>query len=167
MDVSKTVIKIKAFLIKYRFPALILLIGIALMIIPSRDFEINDKIVEKEKVEERSADVALAEILSKIDGAGEVKVLLSIATGEETLYQTDEDHSQTDTTTSTRITTITVTGTNRNEEGLIKQINPPTYLGAIIICQGADSASVRLAIVDAVSKLTGLGADSIAVLKMK
>jgi len=71
------------------------------------------------------------------------------------------------TTTITRITTITVTGTNRNEEGLIKQINPPTYLGAIIICQGADSASVRLAIVDAVSKLTGLGADSIAVLKMK
>ena len=43
----------------------------------------------------------------------------------------------------------------------------PVYQGAIILCQGADSPSVRLAITQAVSKVTGLPTDRIAVLKMK
>jgi stage III sporulation protein AG len=43
----------------------------------------------------------------------------------------------------------------------------PQYLGAIVVCQGADRSDVRLAIVEAVSALTGLGADKISVLKMK
>ena len=49
----------------------------------------------------------------------------------------------------------------------MRQVNPPTYLGAIIICEGADDANIRLAVVDAVSKVTGLGANRISVLKMK
>lgn len=35
-----------------------------------------------------------------------------------------------------------------------------------MVCQGADNAAVRLAIVEAVSKVTGLGANRISVLKM-
>ena len=53
------------------------------------------------------------------------------------------------------------------ESGLIRQINPPAYLGAIVVCQGADNNTVRLAIVEAVSRATGLGADKISVLKMR
>jgi len=49
----------------------------------------------------------------------------------------------------------------------VQQVNPPTYLGAVIVCQGADSASVRLAIVSAVGSVTGLSTDKITVLKMK
>jgi len=40
-------------------------------------------------------------------------------------------------------------------------------MGAVIVCQGADDPQVRLSIVDAVSKVTGLGSDKISVLKMK
>ena len=39
--------------------------------------------------------------------------------------------------------------------------------GALVVCDGADSASVRLAIIQAVSSLTGLGSNKIAVVKMK
>ena len=59
-----------------------------------------------------------------------------------------------------------ITDYNRNESALVERVDPPQYLGAIVICQGADSAAVRLAVVEAVSKYTGLGADQIAVLKM-
>ncbi len=38
--------------------------------------------------------------------------------------------------------------------------------GAAIVCDGADSAQVRLAIVQAVSAYTGLGSDRITVLAM-
>ena len=37
----------------------------------------------------------------------------------------------------------------------------------IVICDGAERASVRLAITQAVSSLTGLGSNKIAVVKMK
>ena len=38
--------------------------------------------------------------------------------------------------------------------------------GAAVVCQGAGSASVRLAITDAVRCYTGLGADKIVIIKM-
>ena len=60
-----------------------------------------------------------------------------------------------------------VTGSDRSEKGLVRQINPPEYLGAVVLCQGADNAAVKLAIVEAVSKATGLSTDRITVLKMK
>ena len=41
------------------------------------------------------------------------------------------------------------------------------YTGAVILCQGADSATVRLQIVEAVSVYTGLSSNKIMVLKMK
>ena len=56
---------------------------------------------------------------------------------------------------------------SRNERGLVIRTDPPKYLGAVVLCQGADSSVVRLAVIDAVSKVTGLGTDRICVLKMK
>ena len=85
--------------------------------------------------------------------------MLTMAQGQETCYQTDqrgEDHS-----------TVTVTDSDRKEQGLIRQVNPPVYLGAIVVCQGGDDPTVRLAIVESVAKVTGLGADRISVMKMK
>ena len=109
----------------------------------------------------------LTEILQSIQGVGKVQVLLSIASGEKTVYQTDSDTAASGDSNSIKIETVIVTDSQRNETGLISQINPPVYLGAIIVCQGADSAAVKLAVTQAVSKITGLGADNICVLKMK
>ena len=60
-----------------------------------------------------------------------------------------------------------ITGQNKQETGLVRQVIPPTYMGVVVVCEGADNPSLKLAIVDAVSKATGLGADRISVLKMK
>lgn len=114
-----------------------------------------------------SVEEQLGSILSQVRGAGEVQVMLTQAYGEETLYQTNEDFSDAGDSNTTRIDTVTITDADRNETGLVRQVNPPTYQGAIIVCQGADSPTVRLAIIEAVSKVTGLGADKISVLKMK
>ena len=63
--------------------------------------------------------------------------------------------------------TVIITGSDRSQQGLICQQIPPQYLGAVIVCQGADKAAVRLALVEAVSDATGLSTDAITVLKMK
>jgi stage III sporulation protein AG len=113
--------------------------------------------------EAQTPEQRLEQILSCVAGAGEVRVLLSVTQGEETAYQTDTDIGATD----QRSDTVTVTDRDRNQTGLVVRVDPPVYLGAVVVCQGADDPQVRLAIVEAVSKYTGLRANQISVLKMK
>ena len=151
---------------KYKFVILILLVGLVLMLIPS-DRE-SAKVDSPAAAAAETVDVSqkLQQILGKMDGVGRVEVMLSVAFGEKTIYQHDQDISGGESGTN-RLDTVIVTDSNRTESGLVQQVNPPTYLGAIIVCQGADNVSVRLNIIEAVSKVTGLGTDRISVLKMK
>lgn len=147
---------------KYRHVLLILLIGVLFMIFPSAEEpEAQPQLSASEAAP--SLQDSLAEILSQVSGAGKVEVLLTQAAGEQTLYQTDEDLSSDD----VRRDTVLITNSDREEVGLIKQVNPPVYRGAVVLCQGADSAAVRLSIVEAVMSVTGLTSDCITVLKMK
>ena len=167
MDLGSIRAKSTEFVKKYRYAGIVLMIGLVLMVLPTGTRKTQSQnTLPKEAVQTESVGDALAQILTKIDGAGKVEVLLSIAQGEETVYQTDDAVSGTESTT-TRADTVIITDADRNQSGLIKQINPAKYQGAIIVCQGAESASVRLAIVNAVSNITGLGTDRISVLKMK
>ena len=157
--------KLTAIFAKYRYPAIILLVGILLMLLPgNKGAKMKEPIVEPvpETMEER-----LEQILSTIEGAGEVHVLLTVAQGELIVYQTDLDTSSVNGKEDVRSQTILITDSQNSENGLVRQVNPPSYLGAVITCTGADNPVVRLAIVGAVSTATGLGADRISVVKMK
>ena len=159
--------KVQDFLGKYKYVLLILAVGIVLMVIPSGSQTQVEAVLNQGEESILSVEERLTQILKQVKGAGEVHVLLTEAFGEETLYQTNEDTSQSDTASSSRGDTVTVTDSERNENGLVRQKNPPKYLGAIVVCQGGDQPAVRLAIQDAVSKVTGLGADKISIQKMK
>lgn len=156
--------KLQQWLGKYRYVLLVLFVGIVLMLLPARQ-ESRTEVQPTENTVTQKQDIReeLVSILSQIEGVGEVKVMLTIATGEETLYQSDTEITD----TTSRIETVIVTDVNRAEIGLIQKVNPPKYLGAIVVCKGAGNAAVRLAVVEAVSRVTGLGADQISVLKMK
>jgi len=159
--------RLQQLLKKYKYVVLIIIIGIVLMMLPTNKPEGNsdNNTSYSEDAAELATDVKLADILSTIRGAGEVKVLLSVAAGEEKIYQIDEDIS--DNSGNIRRSTVVVSDSSRNQQGLIKQIIPPAYLGAVVVCEGGDDPVVRLSIVDAVSKLTGLSTDKISVMKMK
>ena len=159
--------KLVQFLQKYKYAALVLVIGIALMLVPGEKEVALETVITANQGSILSVEERLAQILKHVKGAGEVQVLLTEASGEETIYQINEDISTSDTSSSTQRDTVTVTDSQRNEQGLVRQQNPPKYLGAIVVCQGGDQPTVRLAIIDAISKVTGLGADKISVLKMK
>lgn len=159
--------KVQDFLGKYKYVLLVLAVGIVLMVIPSGSQTKVEAVLNQGEESILSVEERLTQILKQVKGAGEVHVLLTEAFGEETLYQTNEDTSQSDTASSSRGDTVTVTDSERNENGLVRQKNPPKYLGAIVVCQGGDQPAVRLAILDAVSKVTGLGADKISIQKMK
>lgn len=159
--------KIKDVFGKYKFVLLILCVGLLLMLLPGKTEE-EEITKEPQSIVEKNFDITdqLQNILSRLEGAGRVEVMLTVSTGEMTVYQCDNEVSGGE-TGSNRQNTVIVTDRDRAQSGLIKQVNPPVYLGAVIVCQGADSAAVRLAVIDAVSKATGLGTDKISVLKMK
>lgn len=157
-----------SFIKKYRYALLVVAAGIILLTIPSRETG-QDSISSPNLQEEvqPTLEESLTQILCLIDGAGKVEVLLTTIEGEETIYQTDEDASTSERTVDQRRDTVLITGEGRLETGLVKQINPPIYRGALIVCQGAGDPKVRLSVVEAVMNVTGLTSDKITVLKMK
>lgn len=152
---------------KYKYVWIVLLAGVVLMMIPGKSTQETQTQQTEDAVTEITIEQQLEQILSQLQGAGHVKVMLTIAQGERTIYQTDSSYTQGENSADSRTQTILITDSERNETGLVHQINPPTYQGAIVLAQGGDDPVVKLAIVDAVCKVTGLGADKISVLKMQ
>ena len=160
--------KCMGFVGQYRYVLLVILVGLVLMGLPTgtkKESAGTQADVVKTSQEEQLSDL-LESILSEIDGAGEVSVLLSIDQGAETIYQLNEDITEGD-SSATRTDTVLVTDVERTQNGLVRKIIPQTYLGALVVCEGGDNPAVKLAITDAVSKVTGLSSDRIVILKMK
>lgn len=165
---------------KFKYPIAILLLGLILVAIPVRSETTK---TERSKSAERTAETPsepdelrameekLEKLLSQIDGAGSVKVMLRYAAGSRIVYQTDSSQEvSTDSEgkkTQTDIQTVMASGSGGQDSPVVVQTVCPTFQGALIIAQGAESASVKLDLVNAVSSLTGLGADKITVIKMK
>jgi len=156
------------FITKYKFVVLVFAVGLLLMILPdTKDVQQPEITQEAVLSQEDNMEEKLSKILSCVKGAGQVQVMLSYESGQETIYQTDRDVSEGEKSISEKVDTVTITDSERNQNGLIQRVDPPICMGALIVCQGADNASVKLAIVEAVARVTGLSSDKICVLKMK
>ena len=107
--------KAAAFLQKYRYPALILVIGLVLLALPSKKQKATAPAEQSQTARTETlpavqtdycarTERSLAQILSQIDGAGQVRVMLTLASGPQTVYQTDsEEQTQTDGTQSSAV----------------------------------------------------------------
>lgn len=153
---------------KYRYVLLIVLLGLGLMMIPSQSNPSAPvDAAQTEPVIAESLESQLEKILSHIDGAGRVEVLLTEHTGSETSFQTNVSSDTQSENTRQTSDTVIIEDASRQEHGLVRRVDAPVYRGAIVACQGAGSAQVRLAIVEAVQCVTNLRADQISVVKMK
>ena len=160
MDASLPKQRINALFGKYKYPILVLLVGLAILALPKG--EPPEQVTLPAETVAVDLERRLEELLSQIAGAGQVRVLLTEDTGRETVYQTD---TQTD-ADFLREDTVIVEDSARTEMGLVRRTLEPSYRGAVILCQGADAPGVKLAIVEAVRCVTGLGADRISVQKL-
>lgn len=170
MESINVLSRLRGLVQKYRHAALVLLIGMALMLLPTPGKEeAQDASVPEAQTEpaEEDLEARLAQLLSKIDGAGAVEVLLTVRSGSETLYQTDSETNSEESASRQSVSTVIIEDADNAESGLVRRTDPPVYLGAVVVCQGADDPKVKLAIVEAVRCVTGLGADQISVVKMK
>lgn len=152
---------------KYKYTALIFLLGIALMLMPQKTQnkqpaeQTRENDMENIELEER-----LEHILGHMDGVGNVEVLLTLETGTSYQYQTDVQTYTKESNTEVQKETVLASDGSGKQIPITVRTTYPTYQGALVLCQGADSAAVRLDIINAVSDLTGLGSDKISVIKM-
>lgn len=150
-----------------KYPLLVLLLGAGLLLIPwgGEKPAQTTKPAEAEETIDLAAE--LTALLSQLEGAGEVQVLLTMAEGVSHTYQTDLQTSTDGTATERQEETVLISDGAGGETPITQTTTYPVYQGAVVLCQGADSAAVQLDIVKAVSSLTGLGSDRITVIKMK
>ena len=64
-----------------------------------------------------------------------------------------------------RQTETVIVSEGQNDVPVVVYKVSPVYRGAVVVCQGAENAGVRLAVTQAVAALTGLRSDRIMVIK--
>lgn len=155
---------------KYRYPALILALGLLLLLLPGKEENAGTPVAAEELPRETGFDLeaftAEAEaLLSGIEGAGEVRLLLTLENDGSRTYLADRTEASSE--TGQRQTDHVLRSAEGEELPVLVEYAFPQFRGAVVVCQGADSPTVTLALKEALSGLIGLGMDKITVLKMR
>ena len=154
--------RVRASLHKYRLVWLVILVGLFLLLLPTGGGEGEEAAAEPAQgtFDLEKTEARLAQALSQIKGAGEVTVMLTVANGPRQVLAQDVDrNSQQGESTQT---VILSRGSSSQETVTVQEIYP-RYQGALVVCPGGDDPEVRLQITEALSALTGLGADKISI----
>ncbi|NLG53107.1 MAG: hypothetical protein GX541_03945 [Clostridiales bacterium] len=163
--------------VKYKYLLVIIAAGLLLLILPGRP-ESESRAVRHAAQNDFSVEEyeeKIEEVLGKCHGVGRVSVMLAVKSGMETVYAEEE-----------RVSTREQQGSDINDYNVDRDVRPsilsdgsgrelpvtvkqvyPEFLGAAVVCDGADNPNVRLYITEAVSSLTGISSDRISVIKMK
>ena len=145
-------------LMKNKYVLVVLAVGVLLLLLPTGGGSSEKKEAVSEGINApvfslTNEEQRLQSQLSKLKGAGRVSVLLSVVgsvsrelaeSGEETL----------------------VLSSGGSEDVVELYYVNPEYTGAVIICDGAASAQVRLAVTEAACAFTGLPAQNVKVMQM-
>ena len=179
---------------KYKYAALIILTGVILMILPktagntaktdntgksgifenltgdlsdgsTSDLWMNPAAGDTRDIREIQRE--MEETLGRVSGVGRVKVLLTEEDdGERNLAEDISLNTRGETEDYSRESrTVLIDAGSGTDTAIVTRTRRPAYRGALIVCEGGDRASVRLAVTRAVSALTGLSAGRIAVEK--
>ena len=154
---------------KYKFVALVVLIGAVLLLWPSGKQTTSGSSSDAVPAEVRDVQGEMEEILSKISGVGQVQVMLTVDTDGTRELAQDTELSYSGSTAApedySRRSEAVVVDNGDGDQTVVIQTQYPTYRGALVVCQGGDRAEVKLAVTEAVAALTGLSADRITVAK--
>ena len=127
---------------KYRYAAVVVLFGAALMLLPAggkRNSQLDSGGRNPSTVQQE-----MEAILSGIDGVGRLKLML---------------------TTSPGAAAARVDRSVFSDAPVPASDSSGAYTGALVVCEGADNASVRLELTQAVAALTGLPTDRVVIVR--
>ena len=118
---------------------------------------------------ERETETRMAEILSKVQGAGAVDVMLTYCRTEERTIAQDEVREESERDGKFRVEQKAVLTEEKggNTAPFILSENAPVIEGVVIVAEGGGDATVQAALHQAAEALCNVPAHKIAVLQMK
>ncbi|MCC8196005.1 MAG: hypothetical protein LIO49_04230 [Ruminococcus sp.] len=135
-----------------------------ILILALNSFESDDEDTsDSETIPDVSSEYAeelklqLEEIISKIDGVGDVTVMLTIESSASYVYTTDIEKDELETKTETVII--------GNKEALIERIDNPQVSGVLVVCTGGDRAVIQEQVIKAVSTVLDIPSNKVYVAK--
>lgn len=165
--------RLKAIWDRYKYAALVIVLGTALLLIPfgksSSTTKAQTSTVSAAEQSAADTEKKMETILSQIDGVGELHLMLTPQTGTEQRLAQNTDLSYSGDQTAPddfdRSSETVLASQSGDETPVVTQTIYPTWRGALVVCQGGGNAQVKLAVTQAVAALTGLSSDRITVVK--
>ena len=167
---------LKKFWKRYRYVALVIAAGAFILLLPTGSGGSSGETEGRKQPAETSGGRTLEQteeqmekILSRIDGVGQLELMLTIESGTSSTLAEDTELTYSGATEapddySRRSETVIVSG-DSGDSPVITGSVAPVYRGALVVCEGGNNAEVKLAVTQAVSALTGLSSDRISVIQ--
>lgn len=152
-----------------KYVLLVAALGALLLLWPSAQDTVTAVSPAPAETDTQVLSAQLADILSKIRGVGRAEVMLTLQSGDELVLASDSTlrysgSAQAPDSYDRSSEVITISGgTGSGQDVVVTQRKYPQYRGALVVCEGGGNDGVRLQVAAAVSALTGLGSDRIAV----
>ena len=138
-------------------------LGLLLLLLPRKQASAEPERQEALAFSLEAEEKRIAAALSKLDGAGNVTVVLTLDRSEEREYARNLDsdrQTETDGGRTEERSEIAEIG----DGALTVKVLYPRYRGALVVVEG-DGSALRLEVTQAVSALTGLSSDKITVIR--
>ncbi len=155
---------------KYKYVALVALVGVLLLIWPTP----SERETTSAQAQPRADPFAAGELegrleqaLSQVEGAGRVTVVLTLDTSPRQVLAQEGRSVEGEGRTERETEVILASKGSGGQEPVEVQQLGPSYRGALVVAAGGDDPAVRLSLIQAVSALTGLGSDKISICKGK
>lgn len=155
---------------KYQYVLLVLLVGVLLLLWPAGEEPRAAESLQEETQDPfqiGSLEARLEAALSQVEGAGEVTVVLTLRESPQAMPLQDLRESGEGSGQSRESSAVLLSRGSGGQELAVLQQLGPEYRGALVVSPGGDDPRVRLALSNAISALTGLGADKITICKGK
>lgn len=150
--------------------AIIVILGITGIILLTFSEIMPEKKEEKTEPEKKSdiceyeenLEKRLSGLVEAIDGAGRAKVMLTLASGDENIYATEDKSGE-----KSYERGYVIVKQDGDESGMLLKVAEPEIRGVAVVCEGAESSQVRQEIINTVCAVLGVGTNRVNISKMK
>lgn len=148
---------------RYKYALVVVAAGLCLLLLPTGgDGGAPAPPAEGESFDLAGFEARLEEVLSRVEGAGDTRVVLTLRSDGLRVLAQDSRRDKDGSITTDVVTVGKGTGA---QEVVEIQTYFPQFQGALVVCPGGENPQVRLHLTTALSALTGLGADKISICK--
>ncbi|MEG3029527.1 MAG: hypothetical protein RR827_03935 [Oscillospiraceae bacterium] len=126
----------------------------------------------------RELERETAVFLKEIEGVGDVKVMITLESGEEIIYAQEEKNVEDkqknssekalqESIKSTFENAVVMVGSSGEKTALVEKTVQPAIQGVAVVCQGADDVSVVSAVTNSIAVVLNVPTHKICVTKMR